>query len=166
MAAIWGSSFYHEDNHVSKHNFGVSPLNPSPTCKSALVLEPQELSSQLHQNQAHQPLGWHQPWDLQGCSQPFQSLTQCTSRPPAIPRSRTWQPTGAAASLTCQHSHSSQSKHNSRVHSAHVRATLDHVVLMTRLFKKNNKETQLKNTITEITNTLEGINSRVDDTEE
>ena len=53
-----------------------------------------------------------------------------------------------------------------RVHSAHVRATLDHVVLMTRLFKKNDKETQLKNTITEITNTLEGINSRVDDTEE
>ena len=37
---------------------------------------------------------------------------------------------------------------------------------MTRLFKKNNKETQLKNIITEITNTLEGINSRVDDTEE
>ena len=36
----------------------------------------------------------------------------------------------------------------------------------TRLFKKNDKETQLKNTITEITNTLEGINSRVDDTEE
>ena len=30
----------------------------------------------------------------------------------------------------------------------------------------NNKETQLKNTITEKTNTLEGINSRVDDTEE
>lgn len=41
-----------------------------------------------------------------------------------------------------------------------------HMVLMTRLFKKNNKETQLKNMITEVTNTVGEINSRVDDTEQ